>query len=279
MVFGGESAESYYDEGVTASLRGDVAAALGHFKQALKLDPYHVASYHQLGKCMVRLGRLQEAVECFYRVIKARPNPIPPRIDLGFALLEGGNAAKATDIFNEVMVVKPDNAKAMLGLGRCAFAQGEWAQAYAFAIQAVRIGGSNFSALFLQARAARLAGLSEVAIDAFDEADSLLEKSIESNPEQPEAYYLRGELYFSRENFVTALEAFEAAQNRMEPTIHYYSYGEHFELVHVLEKRGMCLLRLDRVDEARVIGLEVQKLKPKSKIAALLTDGGTRPGA
>lgn len=274
MVFGGETAESYYDEGVTASMRGDVAGAIRHFEKALQLDPYHVASCHQMGKCKVRQGKLKEAVECFYRAIKARPNPIPPRIDFGFALLEGGNARRAADVFNDVLKFKPDHPKAILGLGCCAFANGEWDLAFTQASQAVELGGSNFAALYLQARAAELVGFHDLALGAFEQADSLLDRSIEGNPDQPEAYFLRGELFFARKNFVAALDAYQAAQSRMETGAHYYSYGEHFELLNVLEKRGMCLLRLDRHADARAVGLEIQKVSPDSKIAGLLVGPG-----
>lgn len=274
MVFGGETAESYYDEGVTASMRGDYARAVQHFEKALQLDPHHVASYHQLGKCKVRLGDLQQAVECFNRVIKARPDPLPPRIDLGFALLEGGNPKRAAAVFDEVAAMNPENAKAQLGLGACAFAEGEWQRALTLATVAVNLGGASFSALYLQARAARLANRPDLARDAFDQADALLEKSIESNPESPEGYFLRGELLFAREDFAKALDALQAAETRMQPDAHYYSYGEHFDLVTVLEKRGMCLLRLDRLGDAREIGLDIQKMKPESRIGALLTGSG-----
>ena len=274
MVFGGETADSYYDEGVTASMRGETAAAVRHFEKALQLDPYHVASCHQLGRCHQRLGKLQQAVECFYRAIKARPNPIPPRLDLGFALLEGGNGTKALDIFQEVLNRKPDNARAMLGLGCCAFEKGEWDLAFTMATQAVTNGGANFAALYLQARAAQLVGFHDVALTAFDQADTLLERSIEGSPEQPEAHFLRGELYFARKNFVAALAAFQTAQSHMDAAVHYYSYGEHFELADVLERRGMCLLRLDRYADARELSADIIALRPKSRIAAMLAGSG-----
>lgn len=280
MVFGGETAESYYDEGVTASMKGDVPRAVQHFEKALQLDPYYVACHHQLGRCMVRLGELRQAVECFYRVIKAKPNQIPPRLDLGFALLEGGNTKRAAEAFDQVSAMKPDNARAMLGLGSCAFADGEWGRALAMATQAITMGGANFAALYLQARAARLAGRPDVAMEAFTRADALLEKLIESNPDLPEPYYLRGELEFSRENFVPALDAYQAAESRMADGIHYYSYGEHFELIDLLEKRGMCLLRLERRADAQAIGQEVLEHKPKSRIGRLLAGNeGAAPEA
>lgn len=279
MVFGGETADSYYDEGVTASMRGDVAAAVRHFEKALQLDPYHVASCHQLGKCRVRQGKLQEAVECFYRAIKARPNPLPPRLDLGFALLEGGNGQRAADVFNEVLAMRPDNARAMLGLGCCAFDKGEWDLAFTLATQAVTNGGANFAALYLQARAAQLVGRHEVALAAFEEADALLERSVEGNRDQPEAHYLRGEICFARKNFVAALTAFQTAQSHMATAAHYYSYGEHFELADVLERRGMCLLRLDRYADARELAADILAIRPMSRVAAMLAGAGTPPAA
>ncbi len=271
MVFGGESADSYYDEGVTATMRGDVGQAITHFEKALALDPYHVASCHQLGKCHVRLGKLQAAVEFFYRAIKARPNPIPPRLDLGFALLEGGNAPRAEVAFNEVLAVKPENTKAMLGLAGCAFQKGEWERAYILVSQVVSQGGDGFAARYLQARAARLANFLDVSVTAFEAADGLIEKLIEGNPDQPEGYYLRGELNFARENFAAALDSFQAAENRIVSGTHYYSYGEHFDALVVLAKKGMSLLRLGRREEAMKIGEELMKHDPKNRIAALLT--------
>jgi len=271
MVFGGETADSYYDEGVTATMRGDIAGAVRHFERAMQLDPYHVASCHQLGKCKVRLGELQEAVECFLRVIKARPNPIPPRIDLGFALLEGGNVPRAEVVFNEVLAVKPENSKALLGLAGCAYEKGEWDQAYILVSQVIAAGGTSFSALYLQGRAARLANFHDVAAAAFEAADALLESLIEGKPELPEGYYLRGELYFAQKNVAAALEGFQAAENRMAPDAHYYSYGEHFDLTAVLAKRAMCLYRLDRLADARALGQEILKRDPDNRIAAMLT--------
>jgi tetratricopeptide (TPR) repeat protein len=277
MVFGGETAESYYDEGVTASMKGDVALAIQHFEKALQLDPYYVACHHQLGRCKVRQGEFKQAVECFYRVIKARPNPIPPRLDLGFALLEGGNAKRAAEVFDEVSQVKPDNARAMLGLGACAFAEGDWGRSLALATQALQLGGANFATLYLQARAARLAGRPDVAAEAFDQADALLEKLIEGNPDQPEPYYLRGEICFARLNFVAALQAYQAAESRMADGVHYYSFGEHFELTTLLEKRGMCLLRLERLADARAMGEEIIQRNPRSRVGALLAGSGEAP--
>ena len=38
MAFGGETADSYYDEGLTASMKGDLRGAIAHFEKAIQLD-------------------------------------------------------------------------------------------------------------------------------------------------------------------------------------------------------------------------------------------------
>ena len=274
MAFGGETADSYYDEGVTASMRGDVAQAVRHFKKALQLDPYHVSSCHQLGKCRVRQGKLQDAVECFYRAIKARPNPIPPHIDLGNTLLEGGNVPRAESVFNEVLQRKPGHGKALLGLAACAFAKGEWDQAYIMVKEVVDQGGAGFPVFYLQGRSARLAGLQDVAAEAFETADGLIENLIDGNPEQPEGYYLRGELNFARENFAVALDSYQAAEDRMDSEGHYYSYGEHFDQTAALGKRAMCYYRLGKADDARALAEKLLEQDPENKIGKMLTREG-----
>ena len=63
MPFGGESAESYYDEGITASMRGDLQRAAECFETAVRKDSTMASAYQQLGRVYSRLGRHREADE------------------------------------------------------------------------------------------------------------------------------------------------------------------------------------------------------------------------
>lgn len=273
MAFGGETADSYYDEGLTASMKGDLRAAIGHFERAIQLDNSMATAYHQMGKCYHRLGKVKKAVAFLSQVAQKKPDQLPPKIDLGYALLSLGRTVEARAAFNDVTARKPDNTRALLGLGQCAFQEGQWDAAMVIADQVVAQSGPNFAAYFLLSRAARLAGIPEKAIEAHKAADALIDKTIETTPDSPEGYYLRGELALSQEDLPRALEAYRAAEDRVHPEKNYLAYGEHFSRLDIIAKRGLCLQRLGREDAAREAGELILKNDPEHRIGRLLYHG------
>lgn len=273
MAFGGETAESYYDEGLTASMKGDLRAAITHFEKAIQLDNSMATAYHQLGKCYHRMGKVKKAVAFLQQVTTKKPDQLPPRIDLGYAQLSLGRTGDARASFEEVIARKVDNTRALLGLGLCSFHEGQWEAAMTVAQQVVAQTGANFAAYFLLCRAARLAGIMEVAIEAHRTADTLIEKTIETTPDSPEGYYLRGELHFAQEDLARALDAYRAAEDRVHPDKSYLAYGEHFSRLDIIAKRGLCLQRLGREDAAREAGELILKADPEHRIGQLLYYG------
>ena len=63
MAFGGETAESFYDEGLTASMKGDIERAQQLFEKTIRLDRHFTAAYHQLAKCHLRKGEAERALQ------------------------------------------------------------------------------------------------------------------------------------------------------------------------------------------------------------------------
>ncbi|HPO13129.1 MAG TPA: tetratricopeptide repeat protein [Candidatus Hydrogenedentes bacterium] len=273
MVFGGENADSYYDEGVTASMKGDLQEAIKFFEQAIKMDRSHYSAYHHLGKCYLRMGQAQKASEYFHFVIKSRPNLIPPRLDLGFALLDLGMPDRAQTIFEEISRLKPDNARASLGMAHCAFQRANWEVAMLLAQTAISQGGSNFGTYFLLGRAAIFSNRPDISADAMQRADSLIEKHIEANPSQPEGYYLRGEVQFAQQAFDKAADFFDRAAQCAQPGRQYGAYDAHFTLTDILIKQGLCLQRMGRADAARDIGKRILEADPENALAKKLMEG------
>ncbi len=272
MVFGGENADSYYDEGLTASMKGDLELAVQHFERALGLEPELIPAMPQFGRCYLRMGQARKAGEMLQKAIHKKPGQIPPRLDLGYALLDLNLPGKARAVFDQVAQSKPDNARANLGLAYCAFQQGDWSAAAILAQGSAAQGGANFAALFLWGRAAKLAGDPDFD-EALHRAESAIEKSIETSPDQPEGYYLRGEVHFTRTDFGKALEDYIAADARAKSGRHYSAFNEHFDRADALAKAGLCHERMGNTERAREVGRQVLQLNPEHAIGRGLAGG------
>jgi len=272
MIFGGENAESYYDEGLTASMKGDLELAIECFEKALKLDRRLTSASHQLAKCVLRMGHVGRAVDILIRVVREKPQLIPPRLDLGGALLALGRLEEAQRIFSEVLAAEPANARALMGMGQVAFALGNWAGAMDFAKQSIANSGPSFPSLFLLGRAARLSGDAALANSTLEEAAELIDKSLEGASDQPESYFLRGEVKFALENFSEALDYYRSATDRAKPRQVYSAFGGNFTQLDLLARQGLCHQRLWNKERAREIGEEILSKDPTHEVARSLIE-------
>jgi len=275
MAFGGDNAESYYDEGLTASMKGDMARAIQCFERAIRLDNSFSAAYHQLGKSYLRVNQAEKAIDLLQQVVTRRPEQAPPRLDLGYAYLSQNRVGEAREQFEGILAIDPLNSRARLGLAHVNFTEANWHAAMEQARAVLESGGKNFSALFLLGRAARLAGESQLAQSTLESADKLLEKSIELNPEQPEGHFLRGEVFYFREQFSSAMENYRAADDRTDaknPDRLYSAFGENFTQLDIWGKLGLCYQRLGKGDRARELGQKILARDPNHRIGRSLVE-------
>lgn len=270
MAFGGDDAESYYDDGVTASMKGDLKRAAQCFELAIKKDSAFVVAYHQLGKCYLRMGATKRAVALLQRVVQHMPDKAPFRLDLGQAFLAAGEYERAREQFEQLLGVESTRARGHLGLAHVYFAIGRFEEAVRNARMAIDLGGANFAGLFILGKAAMVSEDPSMAVEALERADALLEKSLELNPEQVEGYYLRGEVSFARKQYSSALEQYRTAADRARKDAYYSAFGENFRFADILAKMGLCYRQLDRADRARELGAEVLALDPEHKIGKAL---------
>ena len=270
MAFGGETAESYYDDGLTALMRGEIRQAVGCFERAIELDPKYYAAHHQLAKCALRQNDLARAVELLTHVIRNRPRLVPPRLDLGHALILQGRVDDASRIFGEIVGIDPANARALFGLALAAFERAAWTEAVAAAQRSLQHSGPYFPALFLLGKAARLAGDPQLSAASLEQAGALAEKSVELSPDQPESHYLLGEVRFARERFTDALESYRAAADRCQTERIYTAYNDPFTRSDALAKQALCYQRLGQADRAAEIAEQVLKTHPEHGMARLI---------
>lgn len=271
MLFGGDNAESYYDEGLTAAMKGDLETAVAHFNRATHLDPTFGTAWYQLGRCLLRQGATIQAAAALEKALVLSPGMTVARIELGYALYKSGHTEQANRIFADVLAEKPETPRAILGLGYCAYQAKNWDTAMALADRAASGTSDRFEALFLSGRAAHMMHLKEAALDRLFAADALIDRLIEASPEQPEGYYLRGQIYFLTGEYAKSLEHFNAALERAQPGRRYSVYNEQFDLVEILAGQGWCHKQTGDTEAAREAGRRILELKPGSKRGKWLT--------
>ncbi len=188
MPFGGENAESYYDEGLTAAMKGETEAAMAHFQKALQMDPSLNAAAFQIGRCQLRLGKAPSAVQTLAGLLTKVPRMTAARTELAYAHLMMNHTDNARKLFAEALDEKPDQPAAVLGLGYCAFQQAQWDTAMALADRVMGgSGAERFEALYLSGRAAHMLNLRDFAMSRLQAADELLNQMIETSPDSPRA--------------------------------------------------------------------------------------------
>jgi tetratricopeptide (TPR) repeat protein len=183
-----------------------------------------------------------------------------------------GHTDHAQKLFDEVLSSGRDTARAYLGMAQLNFSQAQWVQAASLAQMARASGASGFPVLYLLGRASKQAGDIETSTQALDEARGILDKTVELNPDMPEGYFLRGEVWFAMEAFNKALDDYCAAEVRTAADRIYSIFGESFSQSDVIVRQGLSLRRLNRAPEAKAAGERALAKNPENALAKTLAE-------
>ncbi|HOH31035.1 MAG TPA: tetratricopeptide repeat protein [Candidatus Hydrogenedentes bacterium] len=228
MLFGGETAQSYFEEGLTAAMKGDLEKAIGYFRRAYELDCSLHNAQHQIGRCLLRQGNAEAALPLLRSAAQKMPVSTSPLLDTGFALLQLRHIDEARKTFASLLQTRPDEPRAVMGLAYCAFARGQWETATNLVQRSIEMGRVQFDTHFLLARAADKSDLIDVSTSHYKKAEELINKTIEATPDQAAGYYLRGHVYWGLGQLGAALDDMENAEKHMQPGRRYYAYNESF---------------------------------------------------
>lgn len=249
MLFGGETAQSYYEEGLTSAMKGDLDQAVVYFRRALQLDGRLYQAYHQIGRCLLRQGKAEEALPCFERALRFLGDLSAPRLDLGFALLQLGRIEAARELFAGLLQEKPEESRAVFGLAYCAFAKGQWETTVNLVQRTIETGRVQFDTHFLLARAADRANMLDISTVHYQKAEKLMDQSIEASPEQVAGYYLRGQVHYGLGQYSAALEDVEMALKYVQPGRRYVAYNELFSQEEIVALKQSLLNELNIAEE------------------------------
>jgi len=264
-------AEYFYEQGLTAAVRGKVDESVENFEKAIQLDSSMVPAYHQLGKVCMKHGRVREAVTHLREALNRRPQQAAIHVDLGFAYLGCRDLDRAQDAFLSGLALEQNDVRALNGLSTTFFFLEHWERLRAHADAVLKLNPDSFAALFFRGCAAFQLGDFASGEKMFDRAGAVLDKLLAMQPQSVEAVYLQGEIKWYRGAYGSARERYMEAQKLIDPVQTYWAYGIPFTGLDVLVKIGMCYKHLSNAVRAAEIAEQIRAVQPDHPAIAALT--------
>jgi tetratricopeptide (TPR) repeat protein len=253
--------------------------ALGHLREAVRLDPGYPDAHYNLGVVLASLGRFDEAVPEYRAALRLNPRMAGAHLSLGLALLNREQFDEAIPAFEEALRLDGTLAEAHRGLGLALSKRGRTAEAERHYAEAVRLDpdaadaqrklgkarlseGKVNEALALYREALQLKpdfaeahvdlGFALMAVGRRDEAAASFREALRLQPDLVDAHLNLGFLLAAGSQFADALPHFTDAV-RLSPTS---------EVAH--SYRAIALHNLGRIDEAKREFEEVLRLNPSN---------------
>jgi Tfp pilus assembly protein PilF len=114
--------EAHYNLAALLQLRGELAASVAEFSQAVRLRPADATANNALGAVLLASGRVPQSIPYFSAALQARPDYFDAHYNLGNALAAQGDFGQALVHFNAAVRLNPEDADAEANLGS-AFAE------------------------------------------------------------------------------------------------------------------------------------------------------------
>jgi Flp pilus assembly protein TadD len=115
-----ENALIQHDLGYALTLAGQPAAAIPHYREALRLRPANFRAHYNLGRALADTGADAEAIPHFEEVLRLNPDPehvADTQNALAIVLARQGRAAEAETHFREALKFRPNSPELRNNLG------------------------------------------------------------------------------------------------------------------------------------------------------------------
>ena len=232
-------AKELYDHALKLVSEQKYQEAVEPLKQAIAIQPDFFRAYNDLGVLNMRLNRLDLAEDAFRHAIRIDGRSYLPQLNLGIVLNRRGNYKNAAEVLRKLQLAHADLAErinaplveALIGSQQWALAEQQLEKALHFEnVDAVdlkiKLGmvlikqGKSASAIGILDEAARAEpdnalaqfNLGAALLDArkLDQAESALRRAYEiKGPEMAGAQLLLGQLYFQKNDYPRAVDAFK----------------------------------------------------------------------
>jgi len=237
------TAQAHEALGMTLQEAGRLPEAIGHYAQALRLNPDYAEAHDGLGVALAGQGKMQEAIGQYEQALRLNASLAEAHYNLGADLAEQGKVQEAISQYEQALRIKPDFAKAHNNLGNALAQQYRLQEAINHYEQALRIKPDYAEAHNNLGNALR-------ELDRPQEAISHYEQALRMRPDDARAHNNLGNVLMQVGKQAQAIEHLEQAL-RINP-----SHAEaHYDL-------GLALEQAGRVQEARQHYEQALRIKP-----------------
>ena len=143
---------------------GQDKPAIAHYQRSIELNPHHPDAYHNYGRKLHRLGRVDEAVGLYRRALEIQPDHPMTHFNLGIALASRRQFDEAVSEFELASRYDPMNAHVQVAWGAALLSMNRQADAAGRFNEALRLDPYNQMAEAGLERAMTAPGAAPVAI-------------------------------------------------------------------------------------------------------------------
>ena len=137
---------AHNDLGSALEKKGEIDAAIAHYREAIRLKPDFVLAQSNLGAALGRQGKFDEAISHLQEAIRLKPDHAGAHNNLGIVYAIKGKDSDAAREFSEAVRIDPDQADAHFNLGVLLARQGRLDEAITHYERALEINPSQENA-------------------------------------------------------------------------------------------------------------------------------------
>jgi len=134
-----QNAIAQYNLGVYLVKAGQRAAAIEHYREAVRLKPDYIEAHTNLGIALSAIGHVPEAMAEYEAALELNPDYPKAHYNLGLALFREGRLPDAIAEYEEALRLKPDYPQADLNAGDALADAGRVPEAIAHYEKAMRL--------------------------------------------------------------------------------------------------------------------------------------------
>ena len=268
----------HYNYGKVLSDKRRFKEALGHFVQALQINPRDHEARNNKGLALLDLKKYDEANLCFKEALALRPGHYETILNMGLVMARQGKFNQAVKHFNTVLEMKPYWSRVQYNLGLALTQMGRLDDAFRHLTKA----------LYIEFGLENTDDKQPLIYETYTEIDKIIEyggKPLKIGPNYAAANYLLGEAMFQNDRTKDALKCWTVTL-LLEPDNHkaHNSLGEAFYQLGKTEQAvekwieairlnpddaeshfnlGEALVNQDKFDEAVKHFNEALRIKPR----------------